>query len=353
MAWSTSWACCSALPWRFMRWMPATVISTARRIALSAQATFWAPCICSAISAMRRRSSSGSPNRPPNGSSSDMQPMLEGPDSLLRLVGLPQPDFHSTCLVTGASSGIGADVARSLARRGHGTTLVARRAERLEELATELRDEHGVRVEVIEADLADEAGRESMTARLAELTLNVEVLVNNAGFGSGGLFVELDPEREREMVRLNVETVIALCGKYVPEMVRRGRGGVLNVASTAAFQPLPRQATYGATKAFVLSFTEALHSDLSDTGVTATALCPGPVKTEFVDVAGMNDAADGTPSFVWMSAEDTARAGVRGLERGKRVVVPGALNRATTISGQHTPRAVLLPIVRRFYPLGK
>jgi short-subunit dehydrogenase len=268
-------------------------------------------------------------------------------------VALPQPDFHSTCLVTGASSGIGADVARSLARRGHGTTLVARRAERLEDLAAELRQEHGVRVEVIEADPADDMGRDRMIARLAELTLNVEVLVNNAGFGSGGLFVELDAEREREMVRLNVETVIALCGRYVPEMVRRGRGGVLNVASTAAFQPLPRQATYGATKAFVLSFTDALHAELAGTGVTATALCPGPVRTEFADTAGIGEEAEGLPDVFWADSPDVAEQGVRGLERDRRVVVPGLLNRAGALGGQHVPRSLLLRLAGRLSPVGR
>jgi uncharacterized protein len=279
--------------------------------------------------------------------------MVEVPGSLLRLVALPQPDFHSTCLVTGASSGIGADIARSLARRGHGVTLVARRADRLEELAAELREEHGVRVEVIEADLADDAGRDRMTRQLAELTLNVEVLVNNAGFGSGGLFVELDAEREREMVRLNVETVVALCGKYVPEMVRRGRGGVLNVASTAAFQPLPRQATYGATKAFVLSFTDALHAELAGTGVTATALCPGPVRTEFADTAGIGEEAEGLPDVFWADSPEVAEQGVRGLEKDRRVVVPGLLNRAGALGGQHVPRSLLLRVAGRLSPVGR
>src|SRR5215210_5246599 len=215
-----------------MRATPATVMSTASLMALSAQATFWAPCICSAISARRRWSSSGSPNMPPKGSSEDM-PFMVGqrsskqpawPAAHRRIVSsasmaLPPADFHSTCLVTGASSGIGADVARSLAQRGLGSTLVARRAERLEDLAKELRDAHGVRVEVVEADLGDERSRERMLGRLTELKLSVEVLVNNAGFGSGGLFHELDAEREVEMVRLNVEAVVALCGRFVPEMV--------------------------------------------------------------------------------------------------------------------------------------
>jgi uncharacterized protein len=267
---------------------------------------------------------------------------------------LPPPDFHSTCLVTGASSGIGADAARSLARRGHGVTLVARRSERLEELAQELRSEHGVRVEVLESDLGDAKSRERMLGRLTELAVNVEVLVNNAGFGSGGRFHELDAEREVEMVRLNVEAVVALCARFVPEMVRRRRGGVLNVASMAAFQPLPRQATYAATKAFVLSFTDALHADLAGTGVTATALCPGPVKTEFADSAGISEEAEDVPELLWAESPEVAEDGVRGLERGKRVVVPGGLlNRATALGGQHVPRSVLLRVAGRFNPLGR
>jgi uncharacterized protein len=267
---------------------------------------------------------------------------------------LPPPDFHSTCLVTGASSGIGADVARSLARRGHGLTLVARRAERLDELAGELRSGHGVRVEVLECDLGDVGSRERMLNQLTELAVNVEVLVNNAGFGSGGRFHELDGEREVEMVRLNVEAVVALCARFVPEMVRRGRGGVLNVASMAAFQPLPRQATYAASKAFVLSFTDGLHADLHGTGVTATALCPGPVKTEFADSAGISAEAEGLPEMVWAESPEVAEEGVRGLERGKRVVVPGGLvNRATALGGQHVPRSVLLRVAGRFNPLGQ
>ena len=256
-------------------------------------------------------------------------------------------------LLTGASSGIGADVARSLARRGLGLALVARRAERLEELALELRKAHGVRVEVLEADLAEERSRQRMVEQVSRLALNVEVLVNNAGFGSGGRFHELDAEREVEMVRLNVETVVALCGHYVPDMVRRGRGSVLNVASTAAFQPLPRQATYGATKAFVLSFTEALHADLSGTAVTATALCPGPVRTEFADTAGIGEQAEGLPDVFWADSADVAEQGVSGLEHGRRVVVPGLLNRAGALGGQHAPRGLLLRLAGRLTPVGR
>ena len=265
---------------------------------------------------------------------------------------VPEPRPDSTCLVTGASSGIGADVARSLARRGHGVVLVARRSERLEELAGELAGAHGVRAEVLVCDLSDAHMRRGLPDRVAGLGLTVEVLVNNAGFGSGGLFQELDHEREVEMVRLNVEAVVDLCGHYVPEMARRGRGAVLNVASTAAFQPLPRQATYSATKAFVLGFSEAIHADLMGTGVTVTCMCPGPVETDFPDTAGIQEAAEGLPSIFWTQSPDVAEEGVRGLERGKRVVIPGALNRASALGGQHVPRSLLLRLGSRFNPIG-
>ena len=266
---------------------------------------------------------------------------------------LSPPSGDSTCLVTGASSGIGADIARELASRGHGVTLVARREERLRELATELSTEHDVRAEAIGSDLSDAAARRRMFERIAELGLDIEVLVNNAGFGSGGRFHQLDLATELQMVRTNVEAVVDLCGRYVPGMIERGQGAVLNVASTASFQPLPRQATYCGTKAFVLSFTEALHQEFHGTGVTATALCPGPIKTEFMEVAEMGPIAENTPSFVWMSPAQCANAAVKAVERGKRVVVPGVLNRAMTIGGSHTPRSVLLPAIDRLWPIGK
>lgn len=264
---------------------------------------------------------------------------------------LPPPSPESTCLVTGASSGIGAEIARALASRGHGVTLVARREERLEALAEELASAHSVCAETLGCDLADAAARTRMLARLAELGLRVEVLVNNAGFGSAGRFDRLDPERETEMVQLNCEAVVALCGRFVPEMVESGRGAVLNVASVAGFQPLPRQATYAATKAFVVSFTDGLHADLSGTGVTATALCPGPVRTEFVAEAGLEDSAEGVPGFLWTEPGAVAEAGVKGLEKGRRVVIPGRINAATALGGQHAPRGVLLRLANRFYPV--
>src|SRR4051794_36594026 len=202
---------------------------------------------------------------------------------------LPPPAEGSTSLVTGASSGIGAEIARELARRGYGVTLMARREDRLRDLAAELHGAHGVRAEVIGCDVTDVEARARAAREIEDRGLAVEMLVNNAGFGTAGPFQDLDQETELALVRTNVEAVGAFCGVYVPGMVEHGRGAVLNVASTAAFQPLPRQATYAASKAFVLSFTDGLHADLHGTGVTATALCPGPVPTEFGGTAGIDD----------------------------------------------------------------
>lgn len=264
---------------------------------------------------------------------------------------LPSPAADATALVTGASSGIGADVARQLADRGHGVTLVARRVDRLTALAEEIESKLHVRTDAIGCDLSDATARNSLVAEIRARGLDVSILVNNAGFGSAGDFQDLDLESELQMVRTNVEAVVHLCGEYIPGMIERGEGAVLNVASTAAFQPLPRQSTYSASKAFVLSFTEVLSSDLKATGVTATALCPGPVRTEFMDQHPGFDVS--SPDFVWMSAEECAKAGVKGLERGKRVVVPGVGNRIGTLAGQHAPRSVLLAAARRFYPPGR
>ena len=264
---------------------------------------------------------------------------------------LPPPSPSGTALVTGASSGIGAEIARGLARRGHHVTLVARREERLRSLATEIDQESDGAADVIAADLADAASRERMAAQLRRSGRMVEILVNNAGFGHNGEMAASDTARQVELVRVNVEAVVDLCGRFLAGMVKRGRGAVINVGSTAAFQPLPGNATYAASKAFVLSLSEAVSAEVSGSGVTVTALCPGPVKTEFVEVAGFGDVERNTPSLIWMSAADVAREAVDGAERGRRVVVPGLLNRAGAIAGQHSPRMLALPLIRRILSL--
>jgi uncharacterized protein len=253
---------------------------------------------------------------------------------------LPPPQPGSTALISGASSGIGEEFARQLAARGHGVFLVARREERLRALADDLERLHGIRAEVATADLADASQAEALPARVAERGLDVEVLVNNAGFTTVG-DVHENPDRQLGMVHVNVEALVALTCAWLPAMVERGRGAVIQVASVASFQPIPVQAVYAATKAFVRSFSEAVSAELKGTGVTMTALCPGPVATEFLEAGGFKNEKPG-PSFIWSTGEDVAKAGIDGADKGKRVVVPGAANRATAFFSQHGPHSVLL-----------
>jgi short-subunit dehydrogenase len=267
-------------------------------------------------------------------------------------MGLPIPASDRTALVTGASSGIGAEIARGLARRGHGVTLVARREDRLRELAEELSSGHGVRAEVIGADLADLASRNRLVEQVDERGLAVAILVNNAGFSTMGPVARSDVEREVAMVRTDVEAVVHLCSAFVPGMVERRGGAVVNVASTAAFQPLPGQAGYGASKAFVLSYGRALGAELAGTGVTVTTLCPGPVETGFATAAGMSDEEAGSalPKVMWVSAADVAAAAIDGADRGRPVVIPGAPNRILASLAHHAPRRLVLPILARQHP---
>lgn len=265
---------------------------------------------------------------------------------------IPPPAPDRTCLVTGASSGIGVDFARQLAARGHGVTLVARRRDRLETLAAELADLHGVRTEVADADLTDHDARRDLVADVEGRGLSIDVLVNNAGFSTMGPVAGSDPDREVDMVRTNVEAVAHLCSLVVGGMVDRARGAVLNVASTASFQPIPGQAGYAASKAFVRSYTQALATELAGTGVSVTALCPGPVETEFADAAGLDgfQAGDGLPDLFWVDVATVAAEGLSGLEAGRSVVIPGAANRVLAGAAHLTPRRLLLPILARQHP---
>jgi len=259
---------------------------------------------------------------------------------------LPSPTPDSTVIVTGASSGIGAELARDLARRGYGLTLVARRRERLTELADECRRRHGVAVDVRAADLSKPASRTRLITAMHASPTRVVGLCNNAGFGSFGRFQNLPLETETEQVRLNVDALHELTGAFLPDMVLRKQGAILNTGSIAGFQPLPANATYAATKAFVNSFSEAVHTDLAGTGVSCTALCPGPVRTEFGEVAGLGAANGAGPDFLWGSPDDVARAGIEAMIKGRRSVIPGLSNRAAALGGRLTPRTLLLPLAR-------
>ena len=254
--------------------------------------------------------------------------------------------------MTGASSGIGTELARALARRGHGVTLVARREDRLHALAEELAKKHEVRTEVIAADLTDESSREKIAMEAANRGLTVDVLINNAGLSTTGPVHHSTPAQEMAMIRTDVEAVVHLCSLFLPGMVERGRGAVLNVASTAAFQPLPGQAGYGGSKAFVLSYSQATNAELKGSGVTMTVLCPGPVQTEFAEVAGFTEeeSTNALPKFMWVSAHDVAETAIGGLDKGRTVVIPGAANRVGAMVAKLTPRRLLLPILARQHP---
>jgi short-subunit dehydrogenase len=251
-----------------------------------------------------------------------------------------------TALVTGASGGIGEDLARLFAADGYDLVLVARSANKLEALGAELAAKHGVRAIALAEDLADRAAPERIAARLEADGLAVSALVNNAGFGLYGPFAETPWERERQMIDLNVVALAHLTKLLLPGMIARREGRVLNVASTAAFQPGPLMSVYYATKAFVLSFSEATAKELAGTGVTVTCLCPGPTSTGFVDAAGMQKSKLFKRN-VPMSSKDVAQIGYDGMMKGKAVVVPGLVNKLLIQSLRVTPRRIVTAVVHK------
>lgn len=254
---------------------------------------------------------------------------------------LPKPSADTTIVITGASSGIGTEIARGLARRGYPLLLVARREERLLHLAAELREEHGIRVDLLPLDLADDAARSQLVDRVSRDP--VAGLCNSAGFGSSGTFYTLPIEREREEVVLNALALMELTHAALPGMVERGAGAVLNIASVAGFQPLPGMAVYSGTKAFVQTFSEAVHEELHGTGVSCTVLCPGPVPTEWAEIA---DAQQWSVGIAQVSPADVAEAAIEGMLEGKRSVVPGLVPKIVGLGGRFAPRSVLLPALR-------
>lgn len=265
---------------------------------------------------------------------------------------LPPPEPDGTCLVTGASSGIGVAFAELLARRGYNLVIVARRADRLNDLADRLRSEHGVVVQPVVCDLADIAQREELLAAVASSGRRVDILINNAGYGMSGRWLDLDPDIERQMIDVVVTAPLHLCRALIPAMVRRGCGAVLNMGSIASFQPMPQMAAYGAAKAFSLSLASALHVELAGTGVTVTACCPGPVRTEFTAVAGGEQVASAIPEFAWKESEEIAAVALRELARGRRLVTPGWVTSASALAARYAPQGLLLKMVNRFWSEG-
>lgn len=248
-------------------------------------------------------------------------------------------------MITGASSGIGTELARGFAARGHSLVLVARRKERMDQLGIELRARPGIQVEVIVSDLEGPEAPEALVAELRRRGIALHTLVNNAGFGLRGTFATLPYDQQMGMIELNVTALAKLSRLLLPGMMERGEGGILNVASTAAFQAGPSMAVYYATKAFVLSLSEALHEEVKPKGVTVTALCPGPTTTEFAQRADMEKSKLFKAGA--MSAAAVAKIGVEGYFKGRAVVVTGAANRLGSIGAQLLPRAITRKIAGR------
>jgi short-subunit dehydrogenase len=253
----------------------------------------------------------------------------------------PAPTADKTktklALITGASAGIGQEFARQLARKGYGLVLVARRQEKLEELAAELAARYNVETDVLAVDLATQEGVAAVEKKLGEG--DVDLLVNSAGFGTLGEFAELSPERELEEIDLNVKALVALTHAALGPMVERGSGTVINLGSVGSFTPCPYMSTYVASKAFVLFFSESVHEEVRAKGVTVTCLCPGFVRTEFQETAGQDFEKMTTPGQ--QTPRQVVTAALKGADAGKAIVVPGALNSVMAQSGRFAPRFVI------------
>jgi short-subunit dehydrogenase len=259
---------------------------------------------------------------------------------------LPPPSDRSIALVTGASSGIGEQFARQLARRGHRVAIVARRESRLTELSNELGGAD--RAVPIAADLTETADRDRLAQRIDELGVAVDVLVNNAGFGIYQAFAEAGREQEIYQLRLLVEAAVDLMARYLPPMVSRGRGAVINMSSTAGLQALPYNAGYSAAKSYVLLLSEAVHAEVKDKGVTVTAVCPGPVRSGFQDASDAGYFAERMPKFTFVSPERVAEDALEAADRGRISVIPGGPHVKLAFGpNRKLPRAVVLPVSKR------
>jgi uncharacterized protein len=252
---------------------------------------------------------------------------------------------RKTALITGASGGIGEALARTLAQHGYDLILVARTASKLEALGAELSTKNGIQTTSISSDLSAFDASEKLMTELENRKLNVDVLVNNAGFGEYGEFATGDPVKQQQMISLNIMTLTMLTRALLPKMLERKFGRVMNVASTAAFMPGPLMSVYYASKAYVLSFSEALGEELLGTGVTVTALCPGPTESDFQARAAMQDSKL-VQGKTLMTSREVAEQGVAALERGQRVVIPGIINQIQAQASRFLPRAIVPGIIK-------
>jgi hypothetical protein len=247
-------------------------------------------------------------------------------------------DGYKVALITGASSGIGEAFAKALAAKGLDLILVARSEDKLRALAKQLAEVHARRVEVVVADLSLPGSAAKAHTAAQALGLNVDLLINNAGFGTAGPFHKLDLERERQEISLNVTAVVEMTHAFLPAMVERGRGGIINIASMAAFQPMPFMSVYAATKAFVLSFGQGLRQEVRGKGVTVMSVCPGPVDTPFFEATGNRKLRASVPRGTMTTVDGVVRESLRGLRAGKSVVIPGATSKLMAAFTRTLPR---------------
>ena len=250
-------------------------------------------------------------------------------------------DSLRTALITGASSGIGEVFAHALARQGLDLILVARSEDKLRALAKQLAELYSRRVEVVTADLVQAGAAQKVKTAVDGLSMSVDLLINNAGFGTVGAFHKQEPERERQEILLNAAAVVDMTHAFLPGMLERKQGGIINVASAAAFQPLPFMAVYAATKAFVLSFSHALRGETRGKGIKVTALCPGPVDTPFFEATGSENLRSTVPKGVMLSADRVVSDCLKAFKAGKAVCVPGAATKLMAAAGHLTPRGML------------
>ena len=254
---------------------------------------------------------------------------------------------YHTALITGASSGIGETFAHALAKRGLDLILVARSEDKLRALAKQLAELYSRRVEVVTSDLSLDGAAAKVKSAADALGMPVDLLNNNAGFGTFGAFYKQDAARERQEVMLNAAAVLDMSHAFLPSMIERKSGGVINVASLAAFQPLPYMAVYAATKAFVLSFSEALRAEVRAKGVRVMALCPGPVDTPFFEATGDPKLRGTVPKSTMMTVDAVVATALKDFNAGKGVCVPGLASKALALSGRYAPRGLLNAITSR------
>jgi short-subunit dehydrogenase len=253
--------------------------------------------------------------------------------------------MNKIALVTGASVGIGFELSKIFAKNSYDLVLVSRNKQRLEVIAREMEDQYGIATKVISKDLSKSSAPQELYDNIVTDSIDIDVLVNNAGFGINGYFTDFSADRHAELLQVNITSLTLLCNLFGTDMVKRRSGSILNVASTAAFQAGPLMSTYYASKAYVLSLSEALNNELAPHGVNVSVLCPGPTHTEFADRAEMSNAR--IVNVPWMmQAAEVAEVGFSGLMKGKKIIIPGLMNKLLAFNVRFTPRSVLVMITR-------